>query len=382
MSTDVTIVVHHVGPLGGMERQCTELVEGYLNSGWSVTVVAWECDLPPQPGLRFVRVPGPYRPFSIGLPWFFVIGGYLARRHKSGLLHVNGAIIPNRADVATVHFAHRAYARLDAPSGGSRPTRRHALNARVVARLARAAERWCYRPARIPHLVGISEGVAREVLELYPYCRRQLSVIPYGVDQGLFRPNREARRRVRAEILGERAEYASVVLFVGGDWGRKGLEVIVGALAHAPGWDLVVVGRGDDLTARLQAEELDVDRRVHFLGQRPLPADLYASADAFCLPTLYETFCLVAHEAAASGLPLLVTRVSGVEDLLVDGENGWFITRDADDVARRLRQLRSDPVLAAAMGQASRQSSERYDWDTAVDAHLGLYKRLGSAASR
>jgi UDP-glucose:(heptosyl)LPS alpha-1,3-glucosyltransferase len=105
---------------------------------------------------------------------------------------------------------------------------------------------------------------------------------------------------------------------------------------------------------------------------------MYAAADAFVLPTLYETFCLVAHEAAAAGLPLLVTRVSGVEDLIVDGENGWFITRDPDDVARRLGLLHDDPEGARRMGELARRASERYGWDNAVKSHLELYARLKS----
>lgn len=381
MSKHVTIVVQHVGPLGGMERQCTELVEGYLAARWSVTVVARKCELPSHPRLAFVRVRGPYRPFVVGFPWFFVASGFLTWRHRRGLLHVNGAIAPNRADVATVHFAHRAYARLNGPRHGSRATRRHSANARVGGILARAAERWCYRPRRVPHLVGISRGVAREILEDYPYGPRDVTVIPYGVDREAFRPNAEARAAVRREVLGSRANTASLALFVGGDWHRKGLQTAIEALSGAPGWDLAVVGEGDRLAARARAERAGVGARVHFLGRRPLPVDLYAAADAFCLPTLYETFCLVAHEAAAAGLPLLVGCVSGVDDLIVDGVNGWFITRDPSDLALRLRQLRDEPAKASQMGQAARRSTERYGWDMAVNAHLALYERLALSGS-
>ncbi len=376
MSREITIVAHDVGPLGGMERQCTELIGGYLSAGWSVTVIARTCEAPPHARLRFVRVPGPYRPFSIGLPWFFVVGGLLTRRHRRGLLHVNGAIIPNRADVATIHYAHRAYAQLKVPRLGSRDTRRHALNARVVGALARAAETWCYRPVRIPHLVGISPGVCREAVDLYPYCAGQVTAIPYGVDREVFRPDDASRARVRKELLGGRSDLTPIVLFVGGDWGRKGLDTVIEALSRAPDWELVIVGEGDDDTARAQASRWGVTARVHFLGRRTLPADVYAAADVFCLPTLYETFCLVAHEAAAAGLPLLVTKVSGVEDLLAEGENGWFVTRDAGDVAERLCRLGDDRPMIHAMGAAARRATERYGWSVAVSSHLELYARL------
>jgi len=228
--------------------------------------------------------------------------------------------------------------------------------------------------------VGISDGVAEEMLECYPYRADQVSVIPYGVDREAFRPDAAARLRVRHELLADRADSASLALFVGGDWGRKGLGTVIDALAQAPTWHLAVVGDGDDVAARRHAERSGVIDRIHFLGRRPMPTDMYAAADAFCLPTLYETFCLVAHEAAAAGLPLLVSRVSGVDQLLVDGENGWFVTRDSADIAGRLRQLREDPGLAAKQGAASRVASERYGWDVAANAHLALYKRLSQTS--
>ena len=372
----VTIVAQHVGLGGGMERQCAELVKGYLAANWSVTVVARECDISPDPRLRFVRVRGPYRPFSLGFPWFFVVGSLLTWRHRRGLLHVNGAIVGNRADIATVHFSHRAFARLNQPRRGSRATRLHLINARVVGALVRAAERWCYRPCRVTHLVGVSAGVSREILALYPYCRDEVTVIPCGVDGEAFRPDPPARELVMSELLKRRDDGASIVLFVGGEWDRKGLAAVIAALRLAPGWVLLVVGEGDVSAARARAEHEGVGDRVYFLGRRQNPAALFAAADAFCLPTLYETFCMAAHEAASAGLPLLVTRVSGVEDLLVDGESGWFIVRDAPDISRRLRELRRSPIVAARMGGAARRASERYRWDDTVRSHLALYERL------
>ena len=49
------------------------------------------------------------------------------------------------------------------------------------------------------------------------------------------------------------------------------------------------------------------------------------SSDVFVFPSLYETFSLVTYEAAASGLPIVVSQLYGVEDLLRDGDNGFLI---------------------------------------------------------
>lgn len=371
----ITVVVQHIGPVGGMERQLTELVTGLLAHGWKVTVIARACELEPHPMLHFVRVPGPYRPFTIGFPWFFVAAGWLTRRHRDGLLHVNGAIVPNRADVATVHFSHAGYRRLGEARQASRPGTAHRVNALLASVLSRAAERWCYRPRRIPHLIGISRGVAEEALAMYPYDANAVAVIPYGVDRRTFRPDAEMRDRVRHEIS-QLAPDDLIALFVGGDWGRKGLAYVIEALVAAPGWHLVVVGPGDVAAAVAQARQQGVEQRVSFLGRRPTPSDVYAAADAFCLPTLYETFCLVAHEAAAAGLPLLVSKVHGVNDLIEPGRNGWFVARDGADIAARLSELGADDEARRTMGSAARASSKTYGWDLAVTAHLALYETM------
>ncbi len=167
-------------------------------------------------------------------------------------------------------------------------------------------------------------------------------------------------------------------MFVGGDWGRKGLGIAIEALVEAPEWQLLVVGEGDRRGHEGLAERHGVGDRVRFLGREERPERTYNAADAFVFPTSYETFSLVSHEAAACGLPLLVTRVHGVDELLEPERNGWFIAREPDQVAERLRTLAADPALRRAMGEAAAQAASRYGWNLAVGGHLDLYDRLAA----
>jgi glycosyltransferase involved in cell wall biosynthesis len=136
-----------------------------------------------------------------------------------------------------------------------------------------------------------------------------------------------------------------------------------------------VVGEGDEDRYRGIAAESGAADRVLFSGATSRTAPYYASADGFLLPTAYETFSLVTFEAAAAGLPLLVSPVSGVEEVLADGRNGWFIDRDADVIAGRLNELK-DERLRRAMGEAARADSARFSWDSALEAYDRLYRRL------
>ena len=106
-------------------------------------------------------------------------------------------------------------------------------------------------------------------------------------------------------------------------------------------------------------------------------ARLYAGADAFVFPTAYEAFPLVALEAAASGLPLLVTRVNGVEDVLREADNGWFIRRDAADIAQA-EPADGDPHLARRMGDAARRAAASYSWEAMAEGYLEVYADLES----
>jgi UDP-glucose:(heptosyl)LPS alpha-1,3-glucosyltransferase len=139
----------------------------------------------------------------------------------------------------------------------------------------------------------------------------------------------------------------------------------------------MVAGNGDREPLLTLARTVGTAERLQFLGPvRDMPA-LYAGADAFVLPTSYEAFPLVALEAAASGLPLLVTRVSGVVEMLEDGRNGWFITPDAADIARRLNQLSADRTLAREVGAAARITATGYTWQAMVEQYVSLYTELG-----
>jgi glycosyltransferase involved in cell wall biosynthesis len=372
----VTIVAHEVGTRGGMERQLAELAAGLLSRGHQVTVVARECRIQPHTDLEWVRVRGPRRPFSLWYPWFFVMASAMLRRRARGLVHTTGAIVFNRADVSTVHFCHRAFAAQQGARRGAKRSPLYRFNAAVASGMSRVAERYCYRPSRTRHLVAVSDGVAQELVEFFPSMAGSVSVIPNGVDTREFAPNGAVRTSVRSHLGLSDSEL--VALFVGGDWERKGLLYAIEAVGRVPAWRLIVVGSGDIEHYRAVARDSKAECKVIFVGHKPDSAPYYAAADAFVMPTAYEAFPLVSLEAAAAGLPLLVSRVSGVQELIVEGENGWFIGRDAEAIAERLRELASDRAGAQAMGLSARRASTRFDWAQAVDAYDRLYERLAA----
>ncbi len=371
----VTIVAHDVGSVGGMERQLEELATGLQRLGHQVTVIARTCELPHDSGVRFHRVRAPRRPFLIAYPWFMVAGSLAVRRWRSGVVQATGAIVLNRVDTIAVHCCQQVYR--EAPRRSTLPYR---LNRWLVGLLKRSGERFCFRANSAATFVCVSNGVADEIRDHYPRIAERVVTIHNGVDTAAFAPGVrvEQARALRATLGISQDRLAAV--FVAREWGHKGLRAVIEAIARAPGWDLVVAGSGDRKAYQALADSLGVGDAVHWLGVMRDIQVAYEMADAFVLPSSYETFSLVTFEAAASGLPILATPVSGVRELLADGQNGFLITAEPSTIAERLTQLGDDPELRARLGESARRSVLEFSWAKMVARHDQLYARIAAAA--
>jgi len=370
----VTIVAHDVGSVGGMERQLSELAVGLRERGHPVTVIARKCVLPEGTGVEFHRVRGPSRPFLLAYPWFALAGSLAVRRRRRGVVQSTGAIVLNRVDSVAVHCCHQVYTAMP-----GRPGRLYRVYGRAVGVVKRVSERLCVRRNGGAWFVCVSDGVAEEVRRCFPSVAGRVRTIHNGVDTAEFAPGAaaDAGRALRAE-LGISGD-ALVAAFVGGDWEHKGLRHAIEALALAPGWHLAVAGRGQPRAYDQLAAELGVSERISWLGIRTDVRPVYAMADAFVLPSSYETFSLVTFEAAAMALPVLASDVNGVRELITSGESGYLLAPRAEAIAARLRELGDDEELRARLGGAARQSALRFRWETMVAAHHELFEQLACA---
>jgi starch synthase len=157
-----------------------------------------------------------------------------------------------------------------------------------------------------------------------------------------------------------------VVLFVGGDWLRKGGDRLLEAFrivrARRPDARLRLVGTSEPAAG----PGVEV---IGPVGDRRRLADLYASASVFCLPSRFEPYGLSALEAMAYELPCVVTRVGGLEEIVLDGETGLTVEpEDAAGLADALLRVLDDPRYARRLGGNGRSRVELHDnWDAVVD---------------
>ncbi len=179
-------------------------------------------------------------------------------------------------------------------------------------------------------VIANSEMVKREAQEYYGYPAERIDVVRNGVPLAEFRFDPGARGTRRRALRLREDEIA--VLLVGSGWERKGVRFAVQAIASLGGkFRLLLAGRGRRHIARAPF--------VQRLGAvRDLPS-LYAAADIFLLPTLYDPFSNACLEALAAGLPVITTRANGFSEIIEPGVHG-SIVENATNVPHLCEALR------------------------------------------
>jgi UDP-glucose:(heptosyl)LPS alpha-1,3-glucosyltransferase len=167
------------------------------------------------------------------------------------------------------------------------------------------------------------------------------------------------------------------LLLLGSGWQRKGVEIALRALVQLPSNVCLLVAGKESRPGRYQqlAHELGIDDgRLRWIGPTSEPLNLYAAADVFLLPSLYDQMPNASLEAMACGLPLVVSSTSGTRDLIHDGEEGFV--RDwwqPDDWV--------DPILqcldsAESMGLRAHQAVLPLSFERMIQEWRHLYGTL------
>jgi len=125
-----------------------------------------------------------------------------------------------------------------------------------------------------------------------------------------------------------------------------------------------------------QVKDLHLNQEVQFLGrvEHNELVHVYQGADVFCLPSQNEGMSNTLLEALATGLPIVATVTGGTEELVVDGENGYYVEKNnAEDIADKLTLLIEDREKCVAFGRASRLRAEAQSWRAVADAYSQVY---------
>lgn len=358
---------------GGTQMQVRTLARALRARGHRVTVLAIARDAFEKRAARVDGVPV----CRLRAPSVYLLGGLIIQLRLIAFLLSRR----NRYDAWHAHFPH-TLAAVASLLG------RRIGKANVVVKVASAVELDHGTLARHPSLRGratylglrqadawqaISHRIAHG-LEARGIVRNRIAAIPNAVDTARFR----AIRRVPAGH--------PRFLFIGRLVPVKNLESLLHAfsalLVVHPDARLVIAGGGPLETSLKQcASDLGMSTSVAFTGHRDDIETLLAHADFGVLPSHFEGLSNTLLEFMASGLPMIASRVSGNEDLVCPGENGWlFDPADRERLTACLIEAAAMPAERRhAMGCNARDTVERHAGVESVLARLlALYR--GSAA--
>lgn len=255
-----------------------------------------------------------------------------------------------------------------------RPLVDHDQDAKVVARPVRSE--LLFRTLRTPVHIALGRLTARRSdLRLAPSRATALEIEhDYDVAGVRVVPNvtgaplgARSREPARAADRDEQAVGEPYVLAVGRLRIRKGMEILLQALARARdrGYRLRLVVAGDgERRAALDTvcERLGLGASVHWAGRcsRSETARLRRRAAALVVPSTYEGMPLVVLEAMSDGVPVIASAVSGIPEVVVDGETGWLVPPERSAaLAGALIEAMSDPDAARVRGEAGRRRLDR-----------------------
>ncbi len=229
-----------------------------------------------------------------------------------------------------------------------------------------------------------SQLVKKQVMRDYGVPAERISLVYPGVDLARFHPGvRGQWRKSVREKLGVR-EDETLFLFVANNFKRKGLDLILHALAEIEPAraHLIVVGSGRRwLFARL-ASGLGVRAQVTFVGRAGHVEQFYGAADAFILPTRYDPFATVCLEALACGLPVITSNMNGAAELIRAEENGLVVNLSTRGSLAHAMRFFLDPGRRFAAGEGAAQTAKSFSFQdhilrmTATLAAMGAKRDL------
>jgi glycosyltransferase involved in cell wall biosynthesis len=329
--------------------------------------------------IKWHRVPGLSWPAVVDFTSYHLLAEFIIPKRRFDIIHSVG---PNAraANVITIPQIQPAKSEVllqqPEPGGVSLPrkfTRWLHLEASMMAENRTYTQ---HPGARPPLFLPCSRGVEKELRKHYDIGAAPVRVVPNAADTKVFKPLEEAERQRWRQANGFQASDI-ILIFAGGEWIRKGLDIAIGALSklHSPNVKLFVAGADAELSRfKALASELGVVERVVFGGFRRDVQAALGAADIFFFPSRYEAFSLAIIEAAACGLPLVTTSINGSEDFITPGKNGYFVEHDAEQAAKVLEPLIDNAELRKTLGDAAWQLVKSYyTWDHVAEMTESAY---------
>ncbi len=369
----IALVIKNFVTTGGAEKYAVETARRILEMGHSIDLYARDIDPSLTQGMTVFKVPDKLNFSSVLSLYSFARESAMLLAGKSyDVIHSHDKGC--QAHVSTIHtFSFKKG--MDKMSL-LKKINEFGISPRVWLHLYMEAMQ-----VRSSRLVGVSDIIKADITKSHKRTH-DISVIPPGVDIEKFSPGAIQTKRSQAREEAGLKPDDIAVLFVGSEFKRKGLDLLIPALAKTQSkMKLFVVGRQERM-GHYQGlvEDHDLSDRVTFTGLTDQVLTYYALADLLVLPSISEAFGMTVLEGMVCGLPVITSHSAGCSSLIESGKNG-FVFKDPEELTEFLNIL-EDQQVRETLGGRARETAENHTWDDTARSYEKLYYGIASGKKK
>jgi len=361
-----------IGSAGGAERVFCEMANALSARGHEVHAVCNDIRVgqpfyPLDDRVQFINLDGsgqrkrkpliwkvshPFRFIAKNMWEQYIRDTYNARQGEP-LVKLIRTVSP---DIVIPYFAHDYFSMLRQPILNVPVILMHHGNARVFARYANTRER-VTKINTCPHLQVLQRGFVPEIQQIFSGSVHVIpNVVPQIAEDGL------------ADLAMEKP--SKMITMISRLEPGKQQHILIQAFERLaknyPEWRVEIYGQLNEHGYSRKLQEMIVSLgltgRVELMGVTNYPLDILRNADIFAFPSNYpEGFSLALTEAMAVGLPCVGLKTTpSVNELIVDGVNGFLTDNTPEDFAAKLKILMDDQDLRVRMGKAGHGMMKQY----------------------
>lgn len=374
----IAVLIRRFILTGGAERYAVEVTRRLAHEH-DVSVFAQEWSFQGKEKITFHKIPRLFKRPSFLNQLLFSFFTWRSLDDSFDIIHTHERVC--RFDVLTVHCpCFRSIV-----TRHKSPLKRFFVWLSVAVSPRKLAYLWLEKRQFVQNRerlwIPVSENVKKNIQANYPLPDECFRIVYPGVDSNLTKEEdiAENRKKLRSE-LGIKND-ALVILFVGTEFKRKGLDALLKGFALLPrlNMKLVIAGEGRPDRYIAAAKGLGVEKDVIFLGLVENIEEAYTISDVYILPTLSDPAGMAPLEAMMCGVATVIScdRYAGIAECMTNQEAIILNNpNDPGEIAASLRRL-VDKNYRRELGEKGRLLAEKMTWEkTTADTLFAYYKIL------
>ena len=359
-------------PAGGLELYCHKLVEGLLDRGALVTVVCEKNQSKfTHPNLKFhlFQPPGKKASKADRLKYY---------------LEVTSAAVRESGPFDIIHTQHHPVSPVDVATFHNHTVFRLSQVGKTWERLLNNGKVTFTGAYKARNQVDVQLSNAAKCLNFTSKtCRDDFyKTFSLGAKPSVVSYPGASLASEMDDNPSPKDDRPFTLLFVGKGFRKKGLDVLFDALKHLKSEGktsrLLIAGLSKKPLDSLRLGRLGLQKEVEYLGFRHDMNNVYKQADAIVLPSRIEPFGMSPIQGMQRGLVPIVSSVSGVAEILSDGEDALILKNHLDhrELAGLIARLIDDRELVCRLSTAAMTTAKEITWEKAVESTLVAYAKV------